>query len=107
MNRVATALCLALGLSLLPACTATKEMRVRSALVDAGLSNAQAACMARPMAEQLSVGQLRDLQRLTGLKGEKIRDLSLQEVFGRATRVLDAPTLAVLTRAGLGCAIRG
>lgn len=44
------------------------ESRVRSALVDAGLSNANADCMARRMVDKLSIGQLRKLQALQGEK---------------------------------------
>lgn len=91
----------------LAGCTATKEMRVRTALTDAGLSDRMAACMARPMAEQLTVRQLQDLSRATGMAREQLRNLSAAEVYQRLSRLVDAPTLAVVTRAGLGCAVRG
>lgn len=40
------------------------EGRVRSALVDAGLSEGTSACMAKRMTDRLSLGQLRRLQVL-------------------------------------------
>ncbi|MEL0252591.1 MAG: hypothetical protein VW935_11680, partial [Novosphingobium sp.] len=42
--------------------------KVRSALVDAGLSDSNAACMAERMTDRLSIGQLKRLQSLQGPK---------------------------------------
>jgi hypothetical protein len=44
------------------------ETRVRSALVDAGLSEQTSACMARRMVDRLTISQLRKLQALRGPK---------------------------------------
>ena len=44
------------------------ESRVRSALVEGGLSQPNAACMARRMVERLSISQLRKLEALQGPK---------------------------------------
>ncbi|QMW22027.1 hypothetical protein [Sandaracinobacteroides saxicola] len=96
-----------LALVLLAGCTATKEMRVRSALQDAGMPPSQAACMARPLAEQLSVEQLRQLQSLVRMGEAQARALPPGELAARLGRVLDGPTLAVVLRAGFGCALRG
>lgn len=41
-----------------------KESRVRSALVDGGLSEQLSGCMAHRMAQKLTVAQLRKLQKL-------------------------------------------
>jgi hypothetical protein len=92
---------------LLAGCAATKEMRVRMALADAGVPAAQAACMAAPMARQLSTQQLRDLGRVAGLNRDTLGQLTLGEAYSRISRVVDAPTLAVITRAGLACLLRG
>lgn len=88
------------------ASTLVKQNEVEAALVDAGLSRRMAACMARPMAEQLSVRQLRDLQNLAGLRRERIGDLTIGELATTLSRT-DAETAGVVTRAGLGCAISG
>ncbi|MEP7221037.1 MAG: hypothetical protein ABI673_00070 [Novosphingobium sp.] len=42
-----------------------KENRVHSALVDGGLSDELAGCMAHRMAQKLTIKQLRGLQRLS------------------------------------------
>lgn len=44
------------------------ESRVKSALVDAGLSDPISACMARRMVDRLTIAQLRKLQALQGPK---------------------------------------
>lgn len=96
-------LLLALG-----ACSTTmvKESAVQSALVDAGVSRAMAECMARPMAEQLSVRQLRNLERLAEVRRERVADLTLGELAERL-RQTDPETTAVVTRASVGCMLRG
>lgn len=88
----------------LSAC-ATPESRVRSALLDAGLSKPVSTCMAQRMVDRLSLGQLQKLSRLSGLRGRRIGDLTIGE-FVRETRGLGDPEIfAVVTTAGLGCAI--
>jgi hypothetical protein len=44
------------------------ESRVKSALVDAGLSDGVSTCMARRMVDRLTISQLRKLQALQGPK---------------------------------------
>ena len=88
----------------LAAC-ATPESRVRSALLDAGLSKPVSTCMAQRMVDRLSLGQLQKLSRLSGLRGRRIGDLTIGQ-FVRETRGLGDPEIfAVVTTAGLGCAI--
>ena len=96
--------CIALPLLALSAC-ATPESRVRTALLDAGLSKPIATCMAERMVDRLSLAQLQRLSRLSGLGSTRIGDLTVGE-FLRKTRGLGDPEiLAVVTTAGLGCAI--
>ena len=84
---------------------ATPESRVRSALLDAGLSKPVSTCMAQRMVDRLSLGQLQKLSRLSGLRNRRIGDLTIGE-FVRETRGLGDPEIfAVVTTAGLGCAI--
>ena len=88
----------------LSAC-ATPESRVRTALLNAGLSKPVSTCMAQRMVDRLSLGQLQKLSRLSALRDTKIRELTLGE-FIRQTRGLQDPKiLQVVTTAGLGCAI--
>ncbi len=87
------------------AACATPESRVRSALLDAGLSKPVSTCMAQRMVDRLSLGQLQKLSRLSGLRNRRIGDLTIGE-FVRETRGLGDPEIfAVVTTAGLGCAI--
>ena len=95
---------LLLPLLALAAC-ATPESRVRSALIDAGLSRPVSTCMAQRMVDRLSLGQLQRLSRLSDLSGRRIGELTIGE-FLRKTRALGDPRiLEVVTTAGLGCAI--
>jgi hypothetical protein len=88
----------------LSAC-ATPETRVRTALMDAGLSKPVSSCMAERMVDRLSLGQLQKLSRLGALRDTKIRNLTVGE-FLKQTRALGDPEiLTVVTTAGLGCAI--
>jgi hypothetical protein len=88
----------------LSAC-ATPETRVRTALMDAGLSKPVSSCMAERMVDRLSLGQLQKLSRLGDLRDTKIRNLTVGE-FLKQTRALGDPEiLTVVTTAGLGCAI--
>ena len=45
-----------------------KESRVKSALLDGGVPEPMAGCMAHQMAKKLTVGQLRSLQKIAGPK---------------------------------------
>ena len=65
------------------------ESRVRSALVDAGLADATADCMAGRMVDRLSIAQLR---RLEALKGEK---RTLSDYLAAVNRVGDAEVISV------------
>jgi hypothetical protein len=95
---------LAIPIFILSAC-ATPESRVRTALLDAGLSKPVSTCMAQRMVDRLSLGQLQKLSRLSALRGSRIGDLTVGE-FLKKTRALGDPAIfAVVTTAGLGCAI--
>jgi hypothetical protein len=93
-----------LPLLALAAC-ATPESRIRTALMDAGLSRPVSNCMAQRMVDRLSLGQLQKLSRLSRLRDRRIGDLTVGE-FVKQTRALGDPEIfAVVTTAGLGCAI--
>ena len=97
-------LIVASALLALSAC-ATPETRVRTALMDAGLSKPVSRCMAQRMVDRLSLGQLQKLSRLGALRDTKIHNLTVGE-FLRQTRALGDPEiLTVVTTAGVGCAI--
>jgi hypothetical protein len=94
----------ALPLFALSAC-ATPETRVRTALMDAGLSRPVASCMAQRMVDRLSLGQLQKLSRLSGISKAQIGQLSVGELLRRTKALGDPKILEVVTTAGIGCAI--
>ena len=103
MKRVALAsLTLLLALSV----CATPETRIRSALMDAGLSKPIAACMADRMVDRLSLVQLNSLNGLKKLGGQDIRKVTLEEFLRRTRSLQDPEILSVATSSGLICAIK-
>ncbi len=71
--------------------------RVKSALIDSGLSESNASCMAGRMTDKLSLGQLRKLQ---ALKGEK---RSLSDYVAAVRRVNDADAIEVTLSSAALC----
>ena len=82
------------------ACAPAKlaQGRVKSALIDAGLSDANAGCMADRMTDRLSIGQLKRLQALQGPKR------GLADYVATVRRIGDAELLGVTTSAAALCA---
>lgn len=100
MGRVLAAVLLT-GVGLMGACAPAKlaEGRLKSALVDAGLSDSNAACMAERMTDRLSIGQL---QRLQAVQGTKRR---LADYVATVKRLGDAELLGVTSSAAALCAM--
>lgn len=86
------------GFALVSCVSKLAEPRVRSALVEAGLSEANAACMAERMTDRLTIGQLRRLEQMRG--GQR----SLTDFIAAVRRVGDAETIAVTASAAALCA---
>jgi hypothetical protein len=84
---------------------ATPESRVRTGLVNAGLSEPVAACMARRMVDRLSLPQLRRLQSISTLRGQRIGELTVAQFLHRARALEDPEILSVVASAALRCAI--
>jgi hypothetical protein len=97
MRGAGAVLAIALALA---ACTPSKLAygKVRSALVDAGLSDSNASCMAERMTDRLSIGQLKRLQALQGAKR------GLADYVATVKRLGDAELLGVTTSAAALCA---
>lgn len=72
--------------------------RVKSALIDAGLSEANSACMAERMTDRLTIGQLQKRQKL---KGER---RTLSDYVLAVRRVGDAEALSVTASSAALCA---
>jgi len=83
------------------ACAPAKlaERRVKSALIDAGLSDANASCMAERMTDRLSIGQLRRLEALQGPKR------GLADYVATVRRIGDAELLGVTSSSAALCAM--
>ena len=85
---------------------ATPETRVRTALMDAGLSQPIAACMADRMVDRLSLIQLNKLNGLKKLRGQDMRKVTVEEFLRRTRALQDPEILGVATSSGLICAVR-
>jgi len=81
------------------------ESRVRSALVEAGLSDKNASCMAGRMVDRLTIGQLRKLEALKARAGERERPVSIGEYVERVRRVGDSEVIAVTASSAGLCAV--
>ena len=71
--------------------------RVKSALVDSGLSQANAECMATRMTDRLTLGQLMKLRKLRGEKR------GLADYVDAVRKVGDAEALAVVASSAALC----
>jgi hypothetical protein len=82
------------------------EMQIKGALVDAGIGDKRAACMAERMVDRLSIGQLWKLrQGMAAREGEPEEGYGLGELIKRLRRVGDGEAVAVLTTSAPLCAI--
>ena len=81
------------------------ESRVRSALVEAGLSDRNASCMAGRMVDRLTVAQWRKLEALTARPGERERPVTIGQYVERVRRVGDAEVVAVTASSAGLCAV--
>ncbi|WP_397605584.1 hypothetical protein [Sphingorhabdus sp.] len=102
MKRIAMIGAASLALS---AC-ATPETRVSTALMDAGLSQPIAACMADRMVDRLSLIQLNKLNGLKKLRGQDMRKVTVEQFLRRTRALQDPEILGVATSSGLICAVK-
>ena len=102
MKRIALVSLTALALS----DCATPETRIRTALMDAGLSQPIAACMADRMGDRLSLVQLNKLNGLKKLRGQDMRKVTVEEFLRRTRSLQDPEILGVATSSGLICAVK-
>ena len=96
-------------LALLAGCASvTPEQEVRHRLIEAGLKPPVAACLAEKLVRKLSRDELRRLGHAAQLaEGRRIEEMSVHELVDRVAAVDDPHIVAVVTRAGIGCAIAG
>ena len=82
------------------------EWQVKGALVDAGVGEKRAECMAGRMVDRLTIAQLWDLrQGMAALADEPEAGYSVGELIKRFERVGDGETVAVLTTSAALCAL--
>lgn len=108
MIRPRSLLALPAAALLLAGCaTLSPETKVRDRLIEAGIGRRTAGCMAERLVDRLSIGQLQALGRAARLPGRDVGRMSIRELIDRLEAVGDPEIVAVVTRAGLGCAIAG
>lgn len=90
----------------LAAC-ATPESRVRSKLIEVGVSKPVAQCMAGRMVDNLSNAQLRRLASLGDMHGKDITSMRMGELLEQTKTLGDPKIFTVISRAALGCSIAG
>jgi len=82
------------------------EMQVKSALVESGIGEKRAACMAERMVDRLTIGQLWKLrQGMAPRDGEPEEGYGLGELVKRLRRVGDGEAVAVITTSAGLCAL--
>jgi hypothetical protein len=93
----------------LTAC-ATPETRIAQTLIDYGFDRKTANCVGEELDDRLSNRQLRTLAGLASdirREGRDVRNMTIRELSDRVRRTGDPELFAVLTRAGIGCAVLG
>ena len=82
------------------------EWQVKGALVESGIGEKRAACMAERMVDRLTIGQLWKLrQGMAPQEGEPEEGYGLGELIKRLRRVGDGEAVAVLTTSAGLCAV--
>lgn len=82
------------------------EMQVKVALVQSGIGDKRAECMAARMVDRLTIGQLWKLrQGMAAQSGEPEEGYGLGELVKRLDRVNDTEAVAVLTTSAGLCAL--
>lgn len=81
------------------------ESRVKSALVEAGVAEADSECMAQRMVDRLTIAQLRKLEELKAKPGEPPAPVTIGQYVDRVRRVGDAEVVAVTASSAGLCAV--
>src|SRR3546814_8555639 len=81
----------------LAACS-TPESKVRSRLIEVGVSPPMAGCLAERVVDRLSYAQLRLLGELGRIAGDDVRDMRVGELLERTRALQDPEILSVVSR---------
>ena len=84
-----------------------KESRVTSNLIEFGFSDSVARCMARPLAQDLSIAQLQRLGALAKAFKASDQPRGTQRVLERLAGIGDPEIIGVVGQATLGCMFAG
>lgn len=82
------------------------EGKLRRGLINAGLSDSMATCMAKPMAQELSINQLMKLNSLSGAKNMDLGHTSIDQFLKRTRALQDPEIMRVTARAATDCFIQ-
>ena len=93
------------SLLLLSCATVSPESRLRTGLIDAGISPRMAGCMAERMVDRLSLTQLRRLQSLASLRKSHMGDMTVDRFLFKVRALEDPEIFAVTSKAAIVCAI--
>lgn len=89
---------------LLSACSSlTPESRLRAGLQDAGLPPLMAGCMAKRMADRLSLMQLRKLQSLATLRKSHSGEMTVDQLLHNVRTLQDPEVFAVASTSAIAC----
>jgi hypothetical protein len=105
MRKFACAALIFSSVALLTGC-ATPEQRVRTGLMNAGITRPVATCMADRMVDRLNLLQLRRLGRLGDLRGQDARTMTMDQFLHRTRALGDPEILAVVSTSAAICAVR-
>lgn len=94
----------ALATALLSSC-ATPEARLRTGLIEAGLSRPMSSCLAERMADRMSLLQMKRLGGLAKLKDKRLGGISLERFLYDVRALKDPEILAVATTSAGICAL--
>ncbi|WP_181160205.1 hypothetical protein [Sandaracinobacter neustonicus] len=89
---------------MLPGCvTAIKHTEVDNALRSVGFTREDARCLASRSSRQLSIGQLRSLQRAASAMDQPIREMPVGDVIDAIRNHVDDDTLVAVGRMAADC----
>lgn len=98
------AISIALGGLLLSGCvTAVKQQEVYSAIRDVGFLENDARCIASRAGRQLSIRELRSLQRAANAVDRPVRDATVGQVIDAISGNVEPETLGTLARLSAEC----
>ncbi len=83
--------------------TARKQSEVDTVLRDVGFSEADARCLATRAGRQLTVRELRSLQRAASAMQQPVREMPVGEVIDAIRNNVDPETLSVIGRFAQEC----